>query len=282
MNTAPGSPFDGTVLIVAPHMDDEVLACGGTVALLPQKDRVHVVYATDGMRSPSPVVPWRDTISPDLGARRMRESCEAVKLLGVPEANVTFLCLPEGRLRAHAATLAHALTEIVGRVDPDCVLVPFRFDRHPDHLVVNEVLVNAAESGACRAAMFEYFVYYRWRLLPGRDLRGYVRAECLCSVDIREVSALKRAALECFRTQTTRFYPWQTRPILTQALLDEVCDGPEMFVRYDPAAAGGRVFSHAAPWIRVAHRVEPTLKNVRYHAGALWRRVVGANGARAS
>ena len=49
--------FAGTVLVVAPHMDDEALACGGLLAQLPDPTRIHVVYATDGTQSPAPVVP---------------------------------------------------------------------------------------------------------------------------------------------------------------------------------------------------------------------------------
>jgi LmbE family N-acetylglucosaminyl deacetylase len=79
-------------------MDDEVLACGGIIARLPQKERIHVIYATDGMKSPSPIVPWRDSISPDLGEVRMRESRAAMKILGVPGENTYFLNLPEAGL----------------------------------------------------------------------------------------------------------------------------------------------------------------------------------------
>ena len=95
----PAEVFKGVVVIAVPHMDDGVLACGGTIAKLPQKERIHVVYATDGMRSPAPVVPWLDTISPDLGTARMREAKTAMGYLGIPEENIYFLNLPEDRLR---------------------------------------------------------------------------------------------------------------------------------------------------------------------------------------
>jgi hypothetical protein len=37
----------GKIAIVAPHMDDEALACGGLIAKLPHKDYVHIIYATE-------------------------------------------------------------------------------------------------------------------------------------------------------------------------------------------------------------------------------------------
>jgi LmbE family N-acetylglucosaminyl deacetylase len=50
----PNEIFKGVILIVAPHMDDEVLECGDTIAQLPQKEQIHVIYAADGMESPTP------------------------------------------------------------------------------------------------------------------------------------------------------------------------------------------------------------------------------------
>jgi LmbE family N-acetylglucosaminyl deacetylase len=256
--------FRGRLLIVAPHMDDEVLACGGLVASLPDPGRVHVVYATDGMKSPAPVFPSKARVPPDLGALRCRESVEAMAVLGVPAGNLRFLGLPEARLRRSLPQLSDAVLAVIDELQPDHVLVPFRFDRHPDHLAVNRVITRALLEGRLPGALAEYFVYHRWRLLPGRDLRAYVRPDRMVEVDMTPVAARKRAALECFRSQVTRYYPWQTRPILTPELLDDECRRPERFLRYDPALPGARVLTRARGWIRVAHRLEPALQRTKH------------------
>lgn len=260
----PVRDLGGTVLIVAPHMDDEVLACGGLIARLPDKERVHIVYATDGMKSPAPIFPWRDRISPDLGEIRKEESAAAVGMLGVPRQNLHFLSLPEARLRRHRRQLASLLFAHIDSLAPDFVFAPFRYDRHPDHLAINRVVTDACQRGDFRGRLMEYFVYYRWRLLPMGDIRRYVRPEYLLSVDISEVTKLKRAALDCFRTQTTQFYAWQTRPILTPVLLDEECAGSEVFLSYNDAARGAAVLAGPIWWIRIAHRLEPSLVRWKY------------------
>src|SRR5688572_19567856 len=84
----PAQLFPGRILVVAPHMDDEVLACGGTVAGLPHKDRIHVAYATDGARAYSPVVPWLDATSPALSSVRRAEATEALGILGVSQTHI--------------------------------------------------------------------------------------------------------------------------------------------------------------------------------------------------
>jgi LmbE family N-acetylglucosaminyl deacetylase len=254
----------GTLLIVAPHMDDEVLACGGLIASRPDPGKVHVVYATDGTKSPSPVVPWDDAVGSDLGQLRRRESTTAMALLGVPERNLHFLGLPEDQLPRYLGALDRGLQAHVSSLRPQGILVPFRFDRHPDHLAVNRVVTAMKCNGATQATLFEYFIYHRWRLLPKRNIRAYLHPDQVLQLDITDTAARKRAALNCFKTQTTRFYPWQTRPILQPALLDQECSSPEQFLRFDPALPGDAVFTGSATWIRVAHAIEPKLLRLNY------------------
>jgi LmbE family N-acetylglucosaminyl deacetylase len=264
MPVAATDRFHGRVVIVAPHMDDEVLACGGLIAKLAASTDIHIVYATDGMMSPAPVIPWQDSIDSDLGERRMAESKAATALLGVPSDHLHFLALPEARLAEHLPELKRLLLDRLRQLMPDHVIVPFRYDRHPDHLAVNGVVSQALLEGACHAELTEYFVYYRCRLLPRGDIRRYVRSEYLFEIPIDEVARRKRAALACFETQTTRFYPWQTRPILTAELLDEECLGPEVFLRAGPKVRGTDVFTDSRWWIPIAHRLEPRLQKWKY------------------
>ncbi|MDX1521585.1 MAG: PIG-L family deacetylase, partial [Anaerolineae bacterium] len=237
--------------------------------------RIHIVYATDGMKSPSPVVPWRDSITPDLGETRMQESKNAVQMLGIPAENTHFLGLPEAELRHHIPALQTALLALIKRLKPAHILMPFRYDRHPDHLAINHIITTAHQRGVYRGRITEYFVYYRWRLLPKRDVRHYIQPQYLLEVEVGDVSRQKRTALDCFKSQTTIFYPWQTRPILTQVLLDEVSYTPELFLRYEASAPGATVFSGLVPWIRIVHRLEPLLQKWKYLAGASLRRGLG-------
>jgi len=264
----------GKIVIVAPHMDDEALACGGLIAKLPHKDRVHIIYATDGMKSPAPIIPGRDEISPNLGKTRMQESTEAMKLLGVPEQNLHFLCLPESQLEKHISSLRNLLSDKIRRIAPSYIFVPFRYDRHPDHLAVNCVVTSDLQEGHLRAQVIEYFVYYRWRLMPKRDIRRYIWPEFLFKLEIAEVSQQKRQALDCFTSQTTVYYPWQTRPILTSALLDEECQNPEYFLISNGLVLGAAVFSSSVLWIHLVHRIEPFLQRWKYLAGAYMKRMV--------
>jgi LmbE family N-acetylglucosaminyl deacetylase len=272
MMIEPADYFQGTIVIVVPHMDDEVLACGGTLARLPDKARIHLIYATDGRGSPAPVLPWFDPVSADLNQIRRQEALAAMSYLGVPPANVHFLDLPDGQLMRHRSTLHRHLLELVVALQPAYILIPFRYDRHPDHLALNHVVTSAYRQGTVRATLLEYFVYYRWRLLPGGDVRHYIDPCYLWEVDIAEVSAHKRVALDCFKSQTTCFFTWQKRPNLTSNLLDEVSQAPELFLLYQETKPGPAIFTGSILRIRLAHRLEPFLKKKKDQVVALWRR----------
>jgi LmbE family N-acetylglucosaminyl deacetylase len=279
--TDPDEVFQGVVVVAVPHMDDEVLACGGTIARLTDKSRIHLIYATDGTRSPAPVLPWIDSASPALGAMRVAESRAALNILGVPDENLYFLGFPEARLRNHMAAFGRALIALVKHIKPDHIIAPFRFDRHPDHLVVNRVLTAAVYHDYYRAELTEFFVYYRWRLLRGGDVRKYIDPKHLIAIDIAVESARKRRALECFTSQTIKLYSWQDRPILPKASLDEVCANPERFLRYNPAFPGTSIFTKAHTWIRLVHAIETPLKKQKDRVLALLYRGRHRNAATA-
>ncbi len=267
--------FQGTLLVLVPHMDDEALACGGLIALLPEKRRIHLAYATDGRGSPAPLLPWRDHVDRDLKEARLAEARNALAVLGVPAENLCFFSLPDGRLQRSQTELRRRLEEQLDRLRPDHLLIPFRYDRHPDHLALNHAAMAAARTGRFAGPITEYFVYHHWRLLPEKDIRRYIRPADLLTVDMAAAAERKRAALACYTSQTTRFFPWQTRPNLTPALLDEVSRAPEQFLPFRPERAGSRVFTRLVPWIRLAHRLEPALKKGKDQAAALLRRGVG-------
>jgi LmbE family N-acetylglucosaminyl deacetylase len=89
----------GKTMIVAPHQDDESLGCGGTIALLRNAGvPVHVMFVTNGSQShPNSV----DFPAHKLIALREQEAMQALLVLGVTSADITFLRLPDGALPAY-------------------------------------------------------------------------------------------------------------------------------------------------------------------------------------
>jgi hypothetical protein len=145
-------------------------------------------------------------------------------------------------------------------------------------VALNHVVTAAVQNSRRPVHLSEYFVYHKWRLLPKRDVRHYIRTSEMFQVRPAAAGAAKRAALDCFKSQTTRFYAWQTRPNLTRSLLDEVSGDPELFLRYHPGLRGNRVFIGSRAWILTAHRLESPLKRFKDRVLAVCRRPFVAAG----
>jgi LmbE family N-acetylglucosaminyl deacetylase len=269
MDKGPATVFPGKVLVLAPHMDDEVLACGGTISGLPQKEDIFIVFATDGTKSPIPIYPWLGKAATDLSKRRMREAREATTAMGVPEKNIRFLALKDGQLKNQEKRLISLLAQAIIEIEPDNIFIPFRYDRHPDHLALSRATQQALNMTGLSARVYEYFIYNRYRFLSGGDIRQYINPELLLEIDIRQYSSKKKEALLCYKSQTECLYDWQKRPILLPSRVDEVSNSSEKFLINHPNYPGATVFTRSANWIRLVHRIEPWFKQIKEHLWAL-------------
>jgi LmbE family N-acetylglucosaminyl deacetylase len=261
----PAMLMAGRVLVLAPHQDDEVLGCGGVLASLGDARSVHVAYATDGSASPVPPNGNDQLESQMLRKVRRHEALRALRVLGVPDNNAHFLDLPDSRLAQHGDELARRLNDVVLQVAPERVFVPFRYDQNPDHGALYRAAIDVLGAAPASGAMeiVEYFVYPRMKLLPRGDVRALIERNRLIRFDTAMVSGIKRQALQCYESQTTRYFGWQSRPNLTPELIGQVSAEPEFFLRYDPATAGTRVFESLRYWIPVANWLEPKLKKFK-------------------
>lgn len=164
------------LLVLAPHPDDEVIGCGGLVALhLREGRQVRVVVATDGAEGGN-------------GEVRERESRRGLAQLG--PAIVEFLRFRDRQLDDSAAD---AIARELRSFQPDLVLVPGPIEIHPDHLALSRIfceLIQRDESlwatlAVARVAFYEV----------GQPLRPNAL------VDISDVATAKFAAIAEHKSQ---------------------------------------------------------------------------------
>ncbi len=267
----PGELSNCKVLITVPHMDDAVLACGGTILKLANKNQIHLVYCTDGKGILNNPKKAASMVSGEerIGDVRQEETRNALRTLGVPLENVHFLTFPEHGVPGARQKLRPMLKALIESIQPDIVLTPFRYDRHPDHIALSRMVESIAADKTSHFRMLQYFVYYHWRLLPAGDMRRYVRPEFLLRSDLASVSAKKREALDCFVSQTTCFYPWQHKPVLSDALLAEFAEGPEYFLDAEPGFTNRTVLTISALRILTTHRIERSIKVLKEYTLSL-------------
>jgi LmbE family N-acetylglucosaminyl deacetylase len=274
----------GTMVVVSPHMDDGELGCGGTVAGVSDRGRVHFIYVGDGSRSPWPVLPRLRGEVADLPAIRTAEARRATEVLGLHPQNVHFLGIDEENMGGAVNKMEEAFALLFRRIRPDYLFIPFRFDRHPDHLFVHRAALTAMVMEGLYAQILEYFIYFRSRLLPRGDVRLYVQPEYLLSSDIQKCEEIKRRALTCHVSQTTLFCEWQKAPVLSAEVLDLFSAGPELFLNSGKAPPGTGIFASGDRWVHRVQSVEPLLKgykdNLLQLLRSLRQRKGGAHGSK--
>jgi LmbE family N-acetylglucosaminyl deacetylase len=175
-------PGDERVLVLAPHMDDEVIGCGGTLHRHAQRGgEITVVYLTDG-RYGGQIPP--EAKSHKLTQVRRAEAQQALATLGIQ--NALFLNAEETQL-ANTPALSHLLREILTTLRPHLVYLPFFWEEHPDHQAANQLLLDAV---ARENLHFDCHAYEVWTpLFPN------------CLVEITSVVETKRQALQCYQSQ---------------------------------------------------------------------------------
>jgi LmbE family N-acetylglucosaminyl deacetylase len=231
------------ILIVAPHMDDEVLGCGGVVHMHTDKNQVHCIYATDGANSPAPLLPWTGSVDAALAERRRHEAMDVMDGIGVPQENLTFLDFPDGKLTNSMRLFKARIANELSRIDPAIILIPFRYDLHSDHVAVHRGVRDAVLEEAGNRVLLEYFIYYRWRLIKSGDVRQMIPVSRLLKVDISTVADKKAAAIHLYSSQTEILSDWQEQPILTAHSIAERCAEPECFLYSDPREPLSAVFT---------------------------------------
>src|SRR5262244_239796 len=112
------------VLVVAPHPDDEVLGCGGTMARhAAGGDEVHVVVVTRG---------HPDVFSAESVEQVRNEMHEAHKVLKV--RSVRFLDFPAPRTdTVPRHTVADAMAGVLRELKPHVLYIPHHGDLHFEH-----------------------------------------------------------------------------------------------------------------------------------------------------
>jgi LmbE family N-acetylglucosaminyl deacetylase len=182
-------PAGGRVLVIAPHPDDEVIGCGGTVVRhVRAGDPVTVVLLTRGGKSVG--YPWLSEA--ERREVREQESRASARLMGVEE--IIFIDGEEGSMTAPAVKerVVGQLAGILASRKPMLVYVPHPHDGHPDHTAAYELLRDLMGSmNGSRPRVMQYEV---WTPLNAN-----------CAVDISEVMDVKLRAIKCHRLALDAF-----------------------------------------------------------------------------
>ena len=182
--------FFQSLLVVAPHPDDEVIGAGGLIHAMRQLGRhVRVVVASDGAASHPGSKLFRPAA---LAALRRTESITALASLGVARDDIHFCDFPDGQSVRWASDphgVARMASAVHGRFDLVCL--PSEHDDHPDHRMTRDLARRFMTGGGLNLS------YCVWPTACSRADTRTVAEHALSP----ESHAAKRTALRAYRSQ---------------------------------------------------------------------------------
>lgn len=189
------------VLVFAPHPDDEVLGCGGTIArYVAEGANVYVCIVTSAL---PPV--YDDTIAKQNGWPHniYPEIVEAHKILGVKET--FFLQFPTVQLETVPRYEFNGkIMSLVQKIEPDVVMIPHFGDMQRDHTLTSEAIMVAVrpkyENTIRYVYSYETLSETEWNIPHVANVfipNTYV--------DISDYLELKKQAMNCFQSQLSDF-----------------------------------------------------------------------------
>jgi len=183
------------VLVIAPHPDDEILGCGGTILRhAKRKDDVYLCMITK---------PTEPDWTKEFIENRRKEVLEASNFLGIKK--VFFLDFPTVKLDTiPQKEIADAIFSVVNIVKPEIAYIPHIGDLNKDHrLIFESSLValrpfNRTFSSVLRILSYEVLSETE----VGQPLRVFVPN---VYIDISETIDKKKEALEIYKSEVKDF-----------------------------------------------------------------------------
>ncbi len=171
-------PQGETVLVVAPHCDDEALGCGGVLYKHHQEGcTITVAFMTDGSQSQS------DLSQDDLIQTRKQEAERSAQILGINRC--VFLDYPDRGLIKNEKTVKR-MADLLQEIQPDLVYLPFHLENHPDHRATTSISLEALKRWPAKNVL----LYEVWTTMIHNRL-----------VDISSVIDKKLKAIRTYRSQ---------------------------------------------------------------------------------
>ena len=129
------------ILIIAPHPDDELFGCGGTIIKWQEASHeVHVIYLT---------APGKDDTVKCAIKKEAEHVSEALN------ARPHFLDFEPGAIPKSSTSF----NDLVSSINPDIVFISFLLDDHDDHRRANHLLLNALKSTGKSPDIWSYQIY---------------------------------------------------------------------------------------------------------------------------
>lgn len=172
------------ILVLAPHVDDGELGCGGTIArFISEGKEVYYMTFSTAQASVRPEFP-KNILE--------KEVKEATKMLGIPPEKLIVYNYPVRDFLSHRQEILENLVKANKEIDPDLVLTPSFDDIHQDHQVITREALRA---------------FKKKSILGYEQPWNNIAFKTRCFVSLSKENIQKKiSALNCYNSQKHRSY----------------------------------------------------------------------------
>lgn len=209
-------PSYKSILVIAPHPDDEILGLGGIIQqTITSGGKIFLLYLTDGEGSGV----WQD--KEEIKRHRIAISESVCEQLGINQDSITRLHLADGAVpfpgKEGFDPTVKKLAEIIDLVKPEAVFATHKFDYWPyDHVACANLAMEARNQSTSKPQLWYYWVW-AWYNLQLNQLHSLINKNYY-RVDITsEFKAKKEFISQYFNGMTITGLPWSG--VLPKALL---------------------------------------------------------------
>lgn len=178
------------VVVISPHPDDEVLACGGLmVEAVRHAIPVEVVSVTNGELCYPQLAP---ADCAHIGQRRKNELANAIKALGLDVSCISSWEIPDGQIGRFYSVVHDRLLDTVSC--EDLLVAPWEWDGHPDHEACGSVALKVAAARQCQLLRYPVWGWH-WSA-PGASVGLVHQAAIGLCLDVEQRRVKHRAVRE--------------------------------------------------------------------------------------
>lgn len=227
------------VVIFAPHPDDEVLGCGGTIAKkIAEGNTVFMIFMTDGRYGLKEVGIDKNPDPFELKTIRKEEALRAAKTLGLKEENIFFLDIEDKSLARYKTHAMEKTIKILKDTYPTEVFFPQELEYNIDHRITNIIVKEALKKLDLNAIEYRYAIAWKFPLYLLLHFLGvnafynlmctFLRRDLFC-VNISKYLSIKIRAIEHYASQLKLYSNNQNGLAIKQSILEISLKDEERF-----------------------------------------------------
>jgi len=185
------------ILFFAPHPDDEILGCGGSIIKATNKGYdVNMCYLTCGEQGSPKYSPAK------LKLLRKKEAMSVCKFLKIKNNNIYFLHIPDNNISCHDFESYKKIMELIRKIKPELVYIPQVDENYHDHRQASLLIQRALDMAGSNNFKAQGTAWWVENVLAyeiSTPMKNYQYAE-----DISREINKKIKALELYNSQTSQ------------------------------------------------------------------------------